>query len=71
MDWLQFAVQWLHVLGGILWFGSSLTFNFIVVPALLTLPFAQQPSTGAALGRMAERVIRPAAALVIILGILR
>ena len=37
MDWLQVVVQWLHVLGGITWFGTVIYGDFILIPALMTL----------------------------------
>ena len=40
---LAFFVLWLHVLSGILWFGSMWFFDFILSPKLKTLPDAMQP----------------------------
>jgi uncharacterized membrane protein len=71
VDWFLFAIQWLHVLLGIVWFGSSLTTNLIVIPAIGKLTPAEQQRFGMAYGQAANRVLRPAATLVILLGILR
>ena len=71
MDWLQFAVQWLHVLAAITWFGAVIYTDFILIPAITTLPPREQRTAGGAIGRQAVRVIMGAAAAVIVLGILR
>jgi uncharacterized membrane protein len=71
MDWMLFGIQWLHVLAGITWFGASLTTNFIFVPAIGRLPLSEQRRVGAAYGQAANRLLRPTATLVILLGILR
>jgi uncharacterized membrane protein len=71
MDWSQVVVQWLHVLAAITWVGASLTTNFIVVPALGKLTIPEQKRFGAAYGAAANRLLRPTATLVILLGILR
>ena len=71
MDWLQFAVQWLHVLAAITWFGAVIYTDFILIPAITTLPPREQRMAGAAIGRQSVRVIMGAATAVIVLGILR
>jgi uncharacterized membrane protein len=71
MDWLQFAVQWLHVLLGIFWFGSVLYGDFILIPAIQTLSLGEQRKFGAAVGQRAAKVIPAVAGLVILLGIIR
>jgi uncharacterized membrane protein len=71
MDWLQFVVQWLHVFFGIFWFGAVLYGDFILIPAVTTLPLNTQRDVGAAIGPRAERIIAPVAGLVILLGIIR
>jgi uncharacterized membrane protein len=42
VNWLQFAVHWLHVLLAIVWFGSSLSMTFLIAPALARLPEGPQ-----------------------------
>jgi uncharacterized membrane protein len=46
MDWLLFAVQWLHVITAITWFGAVIYNDFILIPALTTLPPREQKSAG-------------------------
>lgn len=71
MDWLQFAVQWLHVLAAITWFGAVIYNDFILIPALTTLPPDVQRTAGGAVGAQANRVLIATASAVIVLGILR
>ena len=71
MDWLLFAVQWLHVLAAITWLGAVIYTDFILIPAITTLPPREQRSAGAAIGRRSVPVIMGAATAVIVLGILR
>src|SRR5688572_17193869 len=71
MNWLQFAVQWLHVLLGILWFGYALSMYFLVAPALMELPESQGRITNARLGAIGARVFPFVAVLVVLLGIVR
>jgi uncharacterized membrane protein len=71
MDWPQFAVQWLHVLFGIFWFGAVLYADFILIPAITTLPITSQREIGGAIGARAAKIITPVAGLVILLGLIR
>ena len=71
MDWLQFVVQWLHVLLGIFWFGNSLAADFIVIPAISRLPIVRQREIGSLLGGRATPIFRFVVPLIIILGFLR
>jgi uncharacterized membrane protein len=71
MDWVLFAVQWLHVVLAIFWFGGALYGDFVLVPAFGTLPLVTQQQVGAAVGARANRIIPAAAGAVILLGILR
>ena len=71
MDWLQFAVQWLHVIAAVTWFGAVIYGDFILIPALVTLPLRDQRSAGGAIGLQATKVIPGAAIAVIVLGVLR
>jgi uncharacterized membrane protein len=71
VDWLVFAVQWLHILFAILWFGNSLTLATITIPALNRLPLITQQQIGAELGKQGVRVIDFVAPTVIVLGLLR
>jgi uncharacterized membrane protein len=69
--WSLIVIQWLHVLLGIFWFGSTLYLDVVVIPAVLTLPLEQQRSVSKPLTRFSNRVLIPAAILVIILGLVR
>jgi uncharacterized membrane protein len=71
MDWAVFAVQWLHVLLAILWFGNSLSLATITIPAISRLPLVTQQAIGAELGKQGLRVVDVVAPAVILLGILR
>ena len=71
MDWAQFAVQWLHVIAAVTWFGAVIYGDFILIPALMTLPTDVQRAAGGAIGLRAMKVIPGAAIAVIVLGILR
>jgi uncharacterized membrane protein len=71
MNWLQVTVQWLHVLLGIVWFGTVLYNALILIPAINPLPLGRQREFGRAIGERAFKVIRPVAIAVIALGILR
>jgi uncharacterized membrane protein len=71
VDWLLFAVQWLHVLLGILWFGYALSMHFLISPTLARLPEAQGRETNSQLGEVGKRVFPIVAILVLLLGIIR
>jgi len=69
--WGLMLIQWLHVFSGIGWFGSILYLDFVVIPAVMTLPLEQQRTVSKALAIFANRVLTPAALLTIILGLVR
>jgi uncharacterized membrane protein len=71
MNWLVVAVQWLHVLLAILWFGNSLSLATITIPAISRLPLVRQQEIGAELGVRGTRVIDIVAPAVIVLGFIR
>lgn len=71
MDWLQFGVQWLHVLTAITWFGAVIYTDFVLIPALTTLPPREQRTAGSAIGTQSARIITVTAIAVIVLGFLR
>jgi uncharacterized membrane protein len=70
---LQFliVVQWLHVLGGLVWFGGQVFTAAVIWPALLRRPAAEARALSAAMGEPAMRVMGPAGMLVLVLGIVR
>lgn len=59
MNWLQFGVQWLHVLLAIMWFGYSLSVYFLVSPAVAGLPEASS-ATSSTGWRRSRRAFSPA-----------
>lgn len=69
--WLLAALQWLHVLGGIFWFGGVLTTDFIVLPAVMRLPSSVQHAFVTSFARQAERIVIPVAIMTISLGLVR
>ncbi len=69
--WSLILIQWLHVFSGICWFGSILYLDFVVIPAVMTLPLEEQRTVSKALAIFANRVLIPAALLTIILGLVR
>lgn len=69
--WGLIVIQWLHVFLGILWFGSTLYLDFVVIPAVMTLPLEQQRTVSKPLTQFSERVMIPTGILVILLGLLR
>lgn len=71
MDWLQFAVQWTHVLLGVLWFGYALSTYFLISPALARLPEEQQRASARYMGELGAKVFPIVGLLVLVLGILR
>lgn len=70
MLWLV-VEQWLHVLFGILWFGSILYINLILIPSLLPLPREKLQEIAAQVSPMTTHILRPAAIVVIVLGFIR
>ena len=64
-------IQGLHVFLGIFWFGSTLYLDFVVIPAVMTLPLDQQRTVSKPLTLFTDRVLIPAAILVIVLGLVR
>lgn len=71
MFWLLVAVQWLHVICAIFWFGAVLVNDFLVIPSVMSLPLPVQGQFGAAYGPRADRVIVPVSVLTILFGIIR
>ena len=71
MDWVTFAVQWLHVLLGIVWFGYSLALAIFFIPAVSRLPIITQRQIGANLGSHAKPIIDVVAPAILVLGVIR
>ncbi len=71
MLWLQITVTWLHVLGGIFWFGGLLYASVILAPLMRSLdpPLAATVFGGTA--RRAGPIIEVVGAATIALGVVR
>ena len=67
----MFGVQWAHVLLGILWFGTVLSLDVIVIPAINRLPIVAQRDVSAAIGARATPLFRVVVPTIIVLGIVR
>jgi len=68
---LLWAVQWLHIVAGIVWAGGVAFFALVVWPALLTRPPAEARALYTGMERFAGPVLGTAGGLSILLGILR
>ena len=69
MLFLVITLQWLHVLGGIVWFGSSVTNHVVVVPAIKAQPAETQAAWWHAFSMRYGRIIAIVAGLTVVLGI--
>jgi uncharacterized membrane protein len=58
VNWLPFAVQRLHVLLGITWFGYAISMHFLVSPTLAQLPEEQRRITNSRLGEVGMILMR-------------
>jgi hypothetical protein len=63
------VIQWLHVLLGMCWFDSTRSLDFVVILAVMTLPLEQQRTVSKPSIIFSNRMLIPAALLVIILGL--
>jgi uncharacterized membrane protein len=71
MEWLVVAVQWLHVLLGILWFGNALVLDVIVIPAINRQPIVSQREVASYIGSRATPIFHVVVPAIVILGIVR
>lgn len=71
MDWIQFGVQWLHVIFAVFWFGGQMFLDFVVMPTLRAVPPLVGREVGRVLAPRIGRYMRIAGGLVIVLGVLR
>ncbi len=67
----QVAIQWLHVLGGIFWFGSTLFVSLILAPAMMSLPPRTTEPVFRATTKRARVVLETVGAITVLLGIIR
>ena len=71
MDWIQFGVQWLHVIFAVFWFGGTMYLDFVLMPTLQKAPPASARDVGRALVPRMSMFMRVAALVVIVVGLLR
>jgi uncharacterized membrane protein len=71
MDWVVVAVQWLHVLLGIFWFGNALVLDVIVIPAINRLPIVRQREISSYIGSRATPIFHVVVPSIIALGFIR
>src|SRR6266545_1702995 len=71
MNWGEVTVQWLHIFFGTFWFGGTLFANFVMIPAITSLPMEGQRPIIDAIARQGKRVIPLMAGGAIVLGFLR
>ncbi len=68
---LLIATQWLHVLLGIFWLGSTLFVNVVLVPAITSMPREKTRELSGRIGAQSEKVFTPVGIAVVVLGFLR
>ena len=68
---LLIAVQWVHVLGGIFWFGSTLTSNVVVIPAIKAQTAESQQGWWRSYSSSYGKLIAAVAGTTIVFGIIR
>ncbi len=71
MLWLLIALQWLHILAGIFWFGSAMTVHLVAFPAFHRFEPQTRRSVIEAFAARYGRLVGAIAGLTILLGILR
>lgn len=71
MDWIQFGVQWLHVIFAIFWFGGAMFIDFVVMPTLQHLPPLVAREAGREIVSRIGRMLGIASLVVIVVGVLR
>ena len=69
--WVLIGLQWLHILGGIFWFGSAMTVHLIAFPAFRKFPPEARRAIIEALAARYGRLVAVVAGLTILLGVLR
>jgi uncharacterized membrane protein len=69
--WALIALQWLHILAGIFWFGSAMTVHVIAFPAFRKFPPETHRAIIEAFAARYGRLVGAVAGATILLGILR
>jgi uncharacterized membrane protein len=67
--WLQGLLLYLHIIGAIFWFGSSLFLEYVITPALVKMQFEAQKPLLLGIGARYSKLIGPLGGLTILLGI--
>ncbi len=71
MLWVLIALQWMHILAGIFWFGSAMTAHIVAFPAFSKFSPETQRAIIEAFAARYGRLVGAVAGLTILLGILR
>jgi uncharacterized membrane protein len=71
MDGATWLVHAAHVTAAIIWVGGHVTWQHLILPTWFRQPLAAQRDLGRALVARYERVVIPAALLVLVTGVLR
>lgn len=71
MDPVLVAIQFLHILAGVVWLGGSVFMNFFVLPAVFAQPVAQQRALARRVILGPERLMVAAALTTVVLGVVR
>jgi uncharacterized membrane protein len=71
MLWILIALQWLHILAGIFWFGSAMTVHFVAFPSFRKFPPETRRPIIEAFAARYGRLVAAVAATTILLGVLR
>src|SRR5260370_7514622 len=69
--WVLIALQWLHILAGIFWFGSAMTAHLVAFPAFSTFQPETRRSIIEAFAARYGRLVGAVAGLTILPAILR
>ena len=69
MVWLQSVLLFVHILGAIFWFGSGLFLQFVIVPAVVGMPFEAQKSFLVTLAARYGKIIGAVAGVTILFGL--
>jgi len=69
--WVLIALQWLHILAGIFWFGSAMTVHIVAFPAFSKFPSETRRAIVEAFAARYGRLVGAVAGVTILLGILR
>ena len=69
--WLVIVLQWLHILGGIFWFGSAMTVHIVAFPAFRRFAPETRRAIIEAFAAKYGRLVAAVAGVTILLGVLR